>query len=60
MVADCEAASFDVVIDDARVGFVAFSEGATVNGCNPAITNCADPTPVVRTTWGRIKSAYGE
>ena len=40
------------------LGYVAFSPGAVVPGCNPCVRNCdeAAPVPVRPTTWSAIKS----
>jgi hypothetical protein len=59
VVADCNAA--ETFLNNEAVGVVVFSAGATIQGCNPCLTSdglCH--TPARPTTWGRIKTKYGE
>jgi hypothetical protein len=55
-VANCNAAETFLADRLDQAGFVEFSVGATVDGCNPCVTPCG--TPVNKTTWGKIKSSY--
>jgi len=52
-VADCQA--FEVLVPDGALGFAAFSAGATTEGCNPCLTDCA-PVAVAPTTWSGVKN----
>lgn len=51
-------------IADEQVGWVSLgggSLGSKVGGCNPLLEPCGDAkVPVIRTTWGQIKTKYAE
>jgi len=49
----------EVLLTDSDLGAAAFSAGGTVSGCNPCFTDCADATPVQRTTWSGVKTLFG-
>ena len=63
--ANCNAAeeTTDETVGLDRVGWVSMggaARGLDQNGCNPAIESClAQQVPVRPTTWGRVKSLYG-
>lgn len=52
-VADC--GSLEVLLPEGALGFAAFSSGATTEGCNPCLTDCA-PVAVAPATWSKVKS----
>jgi len=59
-VANCEGAEEEVV-NVTRAGWVSMGGGAIGNdtdGCNPSLGPCADVTPAMPTTWGRLKQLY--
>jgi hypothetical protein len=53
-VADCSSAEAPPLTEGA-LGFLAFSSGESVAGCNPCLIDCA-PVPVQATTWSGIKT----
>jgi hypothetical protein len=53
-VADCSSAEAPPLTENA-LGFLAFSAGEAVAGCNPCLVDCA-PVPVQKTTWSGIKT----
>ena len=63
--ADCNAAeeTTSETVGFDRVGWVSMggaARGLDTNGCNPAIESCvAQQVPVHPTTWGKVKSLYG-
>ncbi len=63
-VADCGGAETtpDLSVGLDRVGWVSMggaAKGTDSDGCNPALELCnQEPTPVRRSTWGRIKAKY--
>ena len=56
-------ASPDLTVGMDRVGWISMggaAKGTDTDGCNPALEPCdQDPTPVRSTTWGRIKTKFG-
>lgn len=54
-VADCSAAEFELLPTD--LGYVAFSTGQSVAGCNPCLQSCP-PVAVQTTTWSGVKTLY--
>jgi hypothetical protein len=54
--ADCDAIEF--LLAEANLGYAAFSENLSTEGCNPCFTSCTEAVPVVRTTWSGVKTLF--
>lgn len=50
------ATSGEHALVPADLGFVSFSPGAQVLGCNPVLTGCAEIVAVRPMTWSAIKA----
>ena len=62
-VATCKGAEETVEehVDPARTGWVSFGGAAIGNdsdGCNPLLEPCVGPTPILPSTWGKLKRLF--